>query len=129
MSELSYEAKVIIDYMNQYIASDNVDCAEKLIELKFNNKIENKLNEEQWDFIIDYVYKDLLSHSMEDGIISDVERAELEKLMNLKLEFKNTTKDAIKFRLNNSVQTVENSHQHQSPYLKLKPTPWDNEKN
>lgn len=126
MNNLNNEAKVIADYMNQYIANDKIDCADKLSELRFNPKLENKLDEEQWDYVIDYVYQNLLAHSMEDGVISDVERMELAKLMNLKAEFKNTTKEAIKFKLTNSVNVVERSHTH-NPYAPPKPTPWDNQ--
>lgn len=126
MNNLNNEAKVIADYMNQYIANDKIDCADKLTELRFNPKLENKLEEDQWDYVIDYVYQNLLAHAMEDGVISEVERVELAKLMNLKAEFKNTTKEAIKFKLTNSVNTVERSHTH-NPYAPPKPTPWDNQ--
>lgn len=132
MNELSYEAKVVLDYMNQYISSDNVNCAEKILELRFNSQLDNKLDDEQWGFLIDYVYKDLLAHSMDDGIISDIERIELAKLNNLKFEFKNTSKEAIKFRLSNSVQNVEKSHNYhdnKSIYTAPKPTPWDKKDN
>lgn len=119
------KAKMIADYMNQYIANDKIDCADKLTELRFNPKLENEIEEEQWDYLIDYVYQNLLAHSMEDGVISDIERTELNKLMNLKAEFRNTTKEAIQYRLTNSIQTVEKSHEHL--YAALKPSPWDNQ--
>lgn len=128
--KLNSEALVIADYMNQYIASNNVDCADKLSQLRFNPKLENKLEEEQWDLIIDYAYQDLLAHSMEDGVISDIERVELAKLMNLKAEFRNTTKEAIKYKITSAVQIVEKSHEHDkfsNPYQPPKPTPWDHE--
>lgn len=128
--KLNNEALVIADYMNQYIASNNVDCADKLSQLRFNPKLENKLEEEQWDLIIDYAYQDLLAHSMEDGVISDIERVELAKLMNLKAEFRNTTKEAIKYKITSAVQIVEKSHEHDkfsNPYQPPKPTPWDHE--
>ncbi len=129
-NNMTPDALAIADHMNQYIAGNNIECAARLEQIKYNPKIENKLDYEQWDLVIDYVYQNLLAHSMEDGIISDVEKVELAKLQNLKAEFKNTTKEAIKYRLTNAVVTVEKSHDHNkfpNPYSPPKPTPWDNQ--
>lgn len=128
-TDMTPEALAVADHMNQYVSGNNIECADRLTQIKYNPKIENKLDDEQWDLVIDYVYQNLLAHSMEDGVISDIERVELAKLQNLKAEFRNTTKEAIRFRLTNSVQTVEKSHDHNkfaNPYAPPKPTPWDN---
>lgn len=135
--KLNNKALVIADYMNQYIASENIDCADKLTQLRFNPKLEDKLEEEQWDLVIDYAYQNLLAHAMEDGVISNIERIELANLMNLKSDFRNTTREAIKYKIMSAVQIVEKSHEHEKlshPYTMPtpKPTPWnwnDNKKN
>lgn len=114
-------------YINEHISDGAKNLQDYLNRLYKNTKIRNQLNNDEWENVIEFTYQQLLAHSMQDGVISDIEKQELLNIRNLKTEW-GQTKDTIKFKLTASIASVEKSHNHDK-FSPPKPTPWDNQWN